>query len=148
MCRATTDYGPVSWLEFGEEIAEELGPPLDRDRAGGPRAPTGREPHAAHVRGDRRARRPHVLLAQPGAQACNWNYGDSVMGRIRALLATAPSSAGRPKHLENFVNVIAGSAFASRAVNFFGLLGVDPLAQRDRGANCSSPRRWSISWSR
>ncbi len=77
-----TDYGRV-WLEFGEEIAEELGPALDGDRARRrahqrPRAPRG------DLRHDRRARRTHVL-AQPRT-APVLELRRLGHGRVRALL--------------------------------------------------------------
>ena len=77
-----TDYGRV-WLEFGEEIAEDLGPRSTVIVLGDART-NGREPHAATFGAIAEHAGPH-LLAQPGAQALLElrRLGD---GRVRALL--------------------------------------------------------------
>ena len=77
-----TDYGRV-WLEFLEEIVDDLGPALDGDRARRrpherPRAPRRR------LRPGRRARRPHLLAQSRAAPLLELRrLGD---GRVRAPL--------------------------------------------------------------
>ena len=98
-----TDYGRV-WLEFLEEISEDLDPRSTVIVLGDART-NGREPHAEVFAADRRARRAH-LLAQPRAAAVLElrRLGD---GRLRAPLHRA-FECWTTKHLEDFVNVIAG----------------------------------------
>ena len=86
-----TDYGRV-WLEFLEEIAEELGPRSTVIVLGDART-NGREPHAeVFGRISERAGRTFWLNPEPKLY---WNYGDSVM-QPTSPTATAPSSAGPP----------------------------------------------------
>jgi uncharacterized protein len=98
-----TDYGRV-WLEFREEIAEELGPRSTVIVLGDART-NGREPHAevfAHIA--ERAGRTFWLNPEPKLY---WNYGDSVMAAYERH-CTAAFECWTTKHLENFVNVVAG----------------------------------------
>jgi uncharacterized protein len=99
-----TDYGRV-WLEFLSEISDELGPRSTVIVLGDART-NGREPHAS-VFGQvaERAGRTFWLNPEPKLY---WNYGDSVMS------AYEPHCDGvfecwTTKHLETFVNVIAGA---------------------------------------
>ena len=87
-----TDYGRV-WLEFIDEISEDLDPRSTVIVLGDART-NGREPHAEVFAADRRARRAH-LLAQPRAEALLElrRLGDV---RLRAPLHRRASSAGRP----------------------------------------------------
>jgi uncharacterized protein len=100
-----TDYGRV-WLEFLSEISEDLDPRSTVIVLGDART-NGREPHAAaFARVSERAGRTFWLNPEPKLY---WNYGDSVMA------AYEPHCDGvfecwTTKHLENFVNVIAGGA--------------------------------------
>ena len=98
-----TDYGRV-WLEFLTEISEELGPRSTVIVLGDART-NGREPHASvFAQVAERAGRTFWLNPEPKLY---WNYGDSVMS------AYEPHCDGvfecwTTKHLETFVNVIAG----------------------------------------
>jgi len=100
-----TDYGRV-WLEFLTEISEELDPRSTVIVLGDART-NGREPHAqAFARVAERAGRTFWLNPEPKLY---WNYGDSVMA------AYEPHCDGvfecwTTKHLEGFVNVVAGGA--------------------------------------
>ena len=100
-----TDYGRV-WLEFGEEIAEELGPRSTVIVLGDART-NGREPHAA-IFGEiaEHAGRTFWLNPEPKLY---WNYGDSVMAAYEPYCDGA-FECWTTKHLENFVNLIAGAA--------------------------------------
>jgi uncharacterized protein with von Willebrand factor type A (vWA) domain len=99
-----TDYGRV-WLEFGEEIAEDLGPRSTVIVLGDART-NGREPHA-QIFGAiaERAGRTFWLNPEPKLY---WNYGDSVMAAYEPYCDGA-FECWTTKHLENFVNVIAGA---------------------------------------
>ena len=100
-----TDYGRV-WLEFGEEIAEDLDPRSTVIVLGDART-NGREPHAEiFARIAERAGRTFWLNPEPRLY---WNYGDSVMAAYEPH-CTAAFECWTTKHLENFVNVIAGGA--------------------------------------
>ena len=100
-----TDYGRV-WLEFGEEIAEELGPRSTVIVLGDART-NGREPHAATFGAiAEHAGRTFWLNPEPKLY---WNYGDSVMAAYEPYCDGA-FECWTTKHLENFVNVIAGAA--------------------------------------
>jgi uncharacterized protein len=100
-----TDYGRV-WLEFGEEIAEELGPRSTVIVLGDART-NGREPHAATFGAiAEHAGRTFWLNPEPKLY---WNYGDSVMAAYEPYCDGA-FECWTTKHLENFVNVIAGRA--------------------------------------
>ena len=98
-----TDYGRV-WLEFLTEISEDLDPRSTVIVLGDART-NGREPHAqAFARVAERAGRTFWLNPEPKLY---WNYGDSVMA------AYEPHCDGvfecwTTKHLEGFVNVVAG----------------------------------------
>jgi uncharacterized protein with von Willebrand factor type A (vWA) domain len=100
-----TDYGRV-WLEFLTEISEDLDPRSTVIVLGDART-NGREPHAqAFARVAERAGRTFWLNPEPKLY---WNYGDSVMA------AYEPHCDGvfecwTTKHLEGFVNVVAGGA--------------------------------------
>jgi uncharacterized protein len=98
-----TDYGRV-WLEFYEEIVEELGPRSTVIVLGDART-NGREPHAeVFARIAERAGRMFWLNPEPRLY---WNYGDSVMAAYERH-CTQAFECWTTKHLEDFVNVIAG----------------------------------------
>src|SRR4051795_5708157 len=98
-----TDYGRV-WLEFLEEIVDDLGPRSTVIVLGDART-NGREPHA-EVFGQitQRAGRTFWLNPEPKLY---WNYGDSVMAAYERY-TTAAFECWTTRHLENFVNVVAG----------------------------------------
>jgi hypothetical protein len=98
-----TDYGRV-WLEFLEEISEDLDPRSTVIVLGDART-NGREPHAeVFARIAERAGRTFWLNPEPKLY---WNYGDSVMAAYERH-CTAAFECWTTKHLENFVNVVAG----------------------------------------
>ncbi len=98
-----TDYGRV-WLEFIEEISEDLDPRSTVIVLGDART-NGREPHAeVFARVAERAGRTFWLNPEPRLY---WNYGDSVMSAYERH-CTAAFECWTTKHLENFVDVIAG----------------------------------------
>jgi uncharacterized protein with von Willebrand factor type A (vWA) domain len=98
-----TDYGRV-WLEFGELITDELDPRSTIIVLGDART-NGREPHAdVFARVAERAGRTFWLNPEPRLY---WNYGDSVMAAYERH-CTASFECWTTRHLENFVNVIAG----------------------------------------
>jgi uncharacterized protein with von Willebrand factor type A (vWA) domain len=98
-----TDYGRV-WLEFFEEISEELDPRSTVIVLGDART-NGREPHAeVFARLAERAGRTFWLNPEPKLY---WNYGDSVMAAYERH-CTAAFECWTTKHLESFVNVVAG----------------------------------------
>jgi uncharacterized protein with von Willebrand factor type A (vWA) domain len=100
-----TDYGRV-WLEFFEEISEDLDPRSTVIVLGDART-NGREPHAeVFARIAERAGRTFWLNPEPRLY---WNYGDSVMAAYERH-TTAAFECWTTKHLENFVNVVAGGA--------------------------------------
>jgi uncharacterized protein with von Willebrand factor type A (vWA) domain len=100
-----TDYGRV-WLEFGEEIAEDLGPRSTVIVLGDART-NGREPHADTFGTiAERAGRTFWLNPEPRLY---WNYGDSVMAAYEPYCDGA-FECWTTKHLEQFVNVIASGA--------------------------------------
>ncbi len=100
-----TDYGRV-WLEFFEEISEDLDPRSTVIVLGDART-NGREPHAeVFARISERAGRTFWLNPEPRLY---WNYGDSVMAAYERH-TTAAFECWTTKHLENFVNVVAGGA--------------------------------------
>jgi hypothetical protein len=103
-----TDYGRV-WLEFREEIADELGPRATVIVLGDART-NGREPHAATFGtiADR-AGRTFWLNPEPKLY---WNYGDSVMSAYEPYCDGA-FECWTTKHLESFVNVIASGGRAA-----------------------------------
>jgi len=98
-----TDYGRV-WLEFLEEIVDDLGPRSTVIVLGDART-NGREPHAeVFARIARRAGRTFWLNPEPRLY---WNYGDSVMAAYERH-CTAAFECWTTRHLEGFVNVVAG----------------------------------------
>jgi uncharacterized protein with von Willebrand factor type A (vWA) domain len=100
-----TDYGRV-WLEFGDEIAEDLGPRSTVIVLGDART-NGREPHADTFGAiSEHAGRTFWLNPEPKLY---WNYGDSVMAAYEPYCDGA-FECWTTKHLESFVNVIAGGA--------------------------------------
>jgi uncharacterized protein len=102
-----TDYGRV-WLEFLEEIADDLDPRSTVIVLGDART-NGREPHAeVFARIAERAGRTFWLNPEPRLY---WNYGDSVMAAYERH-CTKAFECWTTQHLENFVNVVAGGAAA------------------------------------
>jgi uncharacterized protein len=98
-----TDYGRV-WLEFFDEISEDLDPRSTVIVLGDART-NGREPHAeVFARVAERAGRTFWLNPEPKLY---WNYGDSVMAAYERH-CTAAFECWTTKHLESFVNVVAG----------------------------------------
>jgi uncharacterized protein with von Willebrand factor type A (vWA) domain len=98
-----TDYGRV-WLEFYEEISEDLDPRSTVIVLGDART-NGREPHAEiFARVSERAGRTFWLNPEPRLY---WNYGDSVMSAYERHCDQA-FECWTTKHLENFVDVVAG----------------------------------------
>lgn len=98
-----TDYGRV-WLEFIEQISEDLDPRSTVIVLGDART-NGREPHAdVFARISERAGRTFWLNPEPRLY---WNYGDSVMAAYERH-CDAAFECWTTKHLENFVNVVAG----------------------------------------
>ena len=98
-----TDYGRV-WGELYAEIADDLHPRSTVIVLGDART-NGREPHAeifAEVA--ERAGRTFWLNPEPKLY---WNYGDSVMSAYEHH-CTAAFECWTTKHLEEFVNVVAG----------------------------------------
>jgi uncharacterized protein with von Willebrand factor type A (vWA) domain len=103
-----TDYGRV-WLEFLTEIADELNPRSTVIVLGDART-NGREPHAeifAEI--SERAGRLFWLNPEPKLY---WNYGDSVMAAYERYCDGA-FECWTTKHLEQFVNVVAGGVPAA-----------------------------------
>jgi uncharacterized protein with von Willebrand factor type A (vWA) domain len=98
-----TDYGRV-WLELGDLVGDELDPRSTMIVLGDART-NGREPHA-EVFGDiaERAGRTFWLNPEPRLY---WNYGDSVMAAYEPHV-TAAFECWTTRHLETFVNVVAG----------------------------------------
>jgi len=98
-----TDYGRV-WLEFLAEISDELDPRSTVIVLGDART-NGREPHAdAFAQVAERAGRIFWLNPEPRLY---WNYGDSVMSAYETHCDGA-FECWTTKHLETFVNVVAG----------------------------------------
>jgi uncharacterized protein len=98
-----TDYGRV-WLEFLAEISDELDPRSTVIVLGDART-NGREPHAeVFARIAERAGRLFWLNPEPKLY---WNYGDSVMAAYERFCDGA-FECWTTRHLENFVNVVAG----------------------------------------
>jgi uncharacterized protein len=103
-----TDYGRV-WLEFLTEISEELDPRSTVIVLGDART-NGREPHAEiFAQIAERAGRLFWLNPEPKLY---WNYGDSVMAAYERHCDGA-FECWTTKHLENFVDIVAGAAPAS-----------------------------------
>jgi uncharacterized protein with von Willebrand factor type A (vWA) domain len=98
-----TDYGRV-WLEFTDAIADDLDPRSTVIVLGDART-NGREPHAdVFARLAERSGRIFWLNPEPRLY---WNYGDSVMAAYEPHV-TAAFECWTTRHLEDFVNVIAG----------------------------------------
>ncbi len=98
-----TDYGRV-WLEFLGEISDDLGPRSTVIVLGDART-NGREPHAdIFAQVSERAGRLFWLNPEPKLY---WNYGDSVMAAYERYCDGA-FECWTTRHLENFVNVVAG----------------------------------------
>src|SRR5690349_9070832 len=98
-----TDYGRV-WLELAEEISEDLDPRSTVIVLGDART-NGREPHAeVFAQVAERAGRLFWLNPEPKLY---WNYGDSVMSAYERYCDGA-FECWTTRHLENFVNVVAG----------------------------------------
>ena len=104
-----TDYGRV-WLEFLEEISSDLDPRSTVIVMGDART-NGRDPHpAAFAHLCERAGRTFWLNPEPRLY---WNYGDSVMAAYEPH-TTASFECWTTKHLEQFVDVIAGGPVPTR----------------------------------
>ena len=98
-----TDYGRV-WLEFLDEISDDLDPRSTVIVLGDART-NGREPHAeVFAQVSERAGRLFWLNPEPRLY---WNYGDSVMAAYERYCDGA-FECWTTRHLENFVNVVAG----------------------------------------
>ena len=103
-----TDYGRV-WLEFLEEISADLDPRSTVIVLGDART-NGREPHAeVFARISEKAGRLFWLNPEPKLY---WNYGDSVMAAYERHCDGA-FECWTTRHLENFVNVVAGGVPAA-----------------------------------
>ena len=99
-----TDYGRV-WTEFAQLVEDDLHPRATVIVLGDART-NGREPHAdAFARISERAGRTFWMNPEPKLY---WNYGDSVMAAYEPYCDGA-FECWTTKHLENFVNVIAGA---------------------------------------
>ena len=103
-----TDYGRV-WLEFLAEISDELDPRSTVIVLGDART-NGREPHA-EVFAQIAARAGRLFWLNPEPQLY-WNYGDSVMAAYERHCDGA-FECWTTRHLENFVNVVAGGVPAA-----------------------------------
>lgn len=102
-----TDYGRV-WLEFLGEISADLDPRSTVIVLGDART-NGRDPHtAAFARLCDRAGRIFWLNPEPRLY---WNYGDSVMAAYEPYVTEA-FECWTTKHLEHFVDVVAGGRAA------------------------------------
>src|SRR6187431_350500 len=100
-----TDYGRV-WLELLAEISDDLDPRSTVIVLGDART-NGREPHAATFGAiAEHAGRTFWLNPEPRLY---WNYGDSVMAAYEPH-CTAAFECWTTRHLEGFVNVVAGGA--------------------------------------
>jgi uncharacterized protein with von Willebrand factor type A (vWA) domain len=103
-----TDYGRV-WLEFLGEISDDLDPRSTVIVLGDART-NGREPHAdVFAQVSERAGRLFWLNPEPKLY---WNYGDSVMAAYERYCDGA-FECWTTRHLENFVNVVAGGVPAA-----------------------------------
>jgi uncharacterized protein with von Willebrand factor type A (vWA) domain len=103
-----TDYGRV-WLEFLTEISDDLDPRSTVIVLGDART-NGREPHAeVFAQIAERAGRLFWLNPEPKLY---WNYGDSVMAAYERWCDGA-FECWTTRHLENFVNVVAGGVQAA-----------------------------------
>jgi uncharacterized protein with von Willebrand factor type A (vWA) domain len=98
-----TDYGRV-WQEFLTEISDDLDPRSTVIVLGDART-NGRAPHAEiFAQVSERAGRLFWLNPEPKLY---WNYGDSVMAAYERYCDGA-FECWTTRHLENFVNVVAG----------------------------------------
>jgi uncharacterized protein with von Willebrand factor type A (vWA) domain len=103
-----TDYGRV-WLELLAEISDDLDPRSTVIVLGDART-NGREPHAdVFAQVSERAGRLFWLNPEPKLY---WNYGDSVMAAYEPYCDGA-FECWTTRHLENFVNVVAGGVPAA-----------------------------------
>jgi uncharacterized protein with von Willebrand factor type A (vWA) domain len=103
-----TDYGRV-WLEFLGEISDDLDPRSTVIVLGDART-NGREPHAeVFAEVAERAGRLFWLNPEPRLY---WNYGDSVMAAYERYCDGA-FECWTTRHLESFVNVVAGGVPAA-----------------------------------
>jgi uncharacterized protein with von Willebrand factor type A (vWA) domain len=103
-----TDYGRV-WLEFLTEISDDLDPRSTVIVLGDART-NGREPHAEiFAQVAERAGRLFWLNPEPKLY---WNYGDSVMAAYERY-CDGTFECWTTRHLENFVNVVAGGVAAA-----------------------------------
>jgi len=103
-----TDYGRV-WLEFLTEISDDLDPRSTVIVLGDART-NGREPHAeVFAQVAERAGRLFWLNPEPKLY---WNYGDSVMAAYERHCDGA-FECWTTRHLENFVDVVAGGTPAA-----------------------------------
>jgi uncharacterized protein len=103
-----TDYGRV-WQEFLTEISDDLDPRSTVIVLGDART-NGREPHAeVFAQVAERAGRLFWLNPEPKLY---WNYGDSVMAAYERYCDGA-FECWTTRHLENFVNVVAGGVPAA-----------------------------------
>jgi uncharacterized protein with von Willebrand factor type A (vWA) domain len=103
-----TDYGRV-WQEFLTEISDELDPRSTVIVLGDART-NGREPHAeVFAQVAEHAGRLFWLNPEPKLY---WNYGDSVMAAYERY-CDGTFECWTTRHLENFVNVVAGGVPAA-----------------------------------
>jgi hypothetical protein len=103
-----TDYGRV-WLEFMEKVIDDLDPRSTVIVLGDART-NGREPHAeVFAQVAERAGRLFWLNPEPKLY---WNYGDSVMAAYERYCDGA-FECWTTRHLETFVNVVAGGVPAA-----------------------------------
>jgi uncharacterized protein with von Willebrand factor type A (vWA) domain len=98
-----TDYGRV-WLELLAELSDDLDPRSTVIVLGDART-NGREPHA-EVFGMLAERAGRLFWLNPEPKLY-WNYGDSVMAAYEPYCDGA-FECWTTRHLENFVNVVAG----------------------------------------
>jgi uncharacterized protein with von Willebrand factor type A (vWA) domain len=103
-----TDYGRV-WLELLAELSDDLDPRSTVIVLGDART-NGREPHA-EVFGQLAERAGRLFWLNPEPKLY-WNYGDSVMAAYERYCDGA-FECWTTRHLENFVNVVAGGVPAS-----------------------------------
>ncbi|MEO7197229.1 MAG: VWA domain-containing protein, partial [Solirubrobacterales bacterium] len=93
-------------LEFIEQISEDLNPRSTVIVLGDART-NGREPHAeVFARISQRSGRTFWLNPEPRLY---WNYGDSVMSTYEPYVTRA-FECWTTKHLEQFVDVVAGGS--------------------------------------
>jgi uncharacterized protein with von Willebrand factor type A (vWA) domain len=105
-----TDYGRV-WLELLAELSDDLDPRSTVIVLGDART-NGREPHA-DVFGLLAERAGRLFWLNPEPKLY-WNYGDSVMSAYEPYCDGA-FECWTTRHLENFVNVVAGGVPAAES---------------------------------